>query len=168
MAVVVRGRPTEGEFRPAEAHLDRLGLSKGGRGIPPFLLPLRPSSVAVSSPSPIVLSSFVLLPLRLTLESAQRASGARVHVYVTLRAYMWHGEGLLWRPTLGTGVNRHWPARDLDRLPPFPSVRVRECVRACECVYVRARLPPLATVHVQFARTPLQSTLDKNSPSKLF
>lgn len=45
MVTVVRGcwieegGLTEGEFRPAEAHLDRLGLSKGGRGIPSLLLP---------------------------------------------------------------------------------------------------------------------------------
>lgn len=157
LAVAVRGngRPTEGEFRPAEAHLDRLGLSKGGRGIL-LHLPLHPFSVAV-----LILPDGTLFlrppPPRLTLESAQRASGARVHVYVTLRAYMWHGEGLLWRPTLGTGVNRHWPARDLDRLPLFPLVRVRECVNACECMYMRARLSPLATVHVQFACTPYNS-----------
>lgn len=71
-----------------------------------------------SSSSPVVLSSFVPHPPALhgSLSKAPNASGARVHVYVTPpRAYMWHGEGLLWRPTLGTGVKRHWPALGLDR-----------------------------------------------------
>ncbi|KYN42947.1 hypothetical protein ALC56_02751 [Trachymyrmex septentrionalis] len=77
------GGPTEGEFRPAEAHLDRLGLSKGGRGIPlPSLPPvavliLSHSTLFLRRPPPIFLDS---------LTKAPNASGARIHVYVTLRA----------------------------------------------------------------------------------
>lgn len=147
------GGPTEGEFRPAKAHLDRLGLSKGGRGIP-LLSPALPSVAVLNLP--VVLSSFVLLlhpppspTAHSSLSKAPNASGARVHVYVTLpRAYMWHGEGLLWRPTLGTGVKRHWPARGLDRTY-LPYVCVNGCVRACAHVhvYARVRFPsPLSTL----------------------
>lgn len=76
------GGPTEGEFRPAEAHLDRLGLSKGGRGIPLPPLPTR----GRPHPPLVVLSSFVLPLPRGSLSKAPNASGARIHVYVTLRA----------------------------------------------------------------------------------
>lgn len=56
MVTVVRGRSegglTEGEFRPAEAHLDRLGLSKGRRGILSLpLLPARPHLRHPTSPA---------------------------------------------------------------------------------------------------------------------
>lgn len=98
-----------------------------------------------SPSSPMVLCSFVFLPLRLprlALESAQREWRTYTCVCDSTRAYMWHGEGLLWRPTLGTGVKRHWPARGLDR-PPC----MRECVHACECIYVRVYLlSPLSTL----------------------
>lgn len=115
MAAVDRGRRglREGEFRPAEAHLDRLGLSKGGRGIPPPLplsLPaadlILPRGTLFPRPPP---------PPRFALESAQRERRTCTCIRDSTRAYMWHGEGLLWRPTLGTGVKRHWPARGLDR-----------------------------------------------------
>lgn len=76
------GGSTEGEFRPAEAHLDRLGLSKGGRGIPLPLLSTR----GRPHPPLVVLSSFVLPLPRGSLSKAPDASGARVHVYVTLCA----------------------------------------------------------------------------------
>lgn len=86
------GGPTEGEFRPAEAYLDRLGLSKGGRGIP-LLPPLAPA-VAV-----LILPRGTLFlrppPPRLTLESAQRERRTCTCVRDSTRAYMWHGEGLL-------------------------------------------------------------------------
>lgn len=67
----------EGEFRPAEAHLDRLGLSKGGRGIPP-------SPVSLpwpSSSSPMVLSSFVVLPLSLAHSRKRPTRMAHVYMY---------------------------------------------------------------------------------------
>lgn len=110
--------------------------------------------------SPMVLCSFVLLPLpRLALESAQREWCTCTCVCDSTRAYMWHGEGLLWRPTLGTGVKRHWPARGLDR-PPHP-LCMRECVHACECIHVRARLLFLATVHVDLLVPPATAFREK-------
>lgn len=87
---------------------------------------------------------------RLTHESAQREWRTYTCIRDSTRAYMWHGEGLLWRPTLGTGVKRHWPARGPRPISP---ARMRECVHACMCVcvygvYVCARrfFSPLSTL----------------------
>lgn len=109
----------EGEFRPAEAHLDRLGLSKGGRGIPP-LPRIPPVAVLILPHGTLFLRRPPPIP-RLTHESAQREWRTYTCIRDSTRAYMWHGEGLLWRPTLGTGVKRHWPARGpRPILPPPP------------------------------------------------
>lgn len=88
MAAAERGEKgeTEGEFRPAEAHLDRLGLSKGGREVspppsfsPPFSrgrLPILPHGTLFLRPPPPP------LPAPRSLESAQREWCARIYMYM--------------------------------------------------------------------------------------
>lgn len=71
------------------------------------------------------------------------------------RSYMWHGEGLLWRPTLGTGVKRHWPARGPRPIPPYVCVNAWVRVRARGRARPRALSLFLATVHVDLLRIPL-------------
>lgn len=105
---------------------------------------------------------------RLTHESAQREWRTYTCIRDSTRAYMWHGEGLLWRPTLGTGVKRHWPARGPRPISP---ARMRECVHACTCVcvygvYVRARSLLLATVHVDLLIAPTTLFGGQNSRGK--
>lgn len=122
-----------------------MGLSKGGRGIPLPRIP--PVAVLILPHGALFLRRPPPIP-RLTHESAQREWRTYTCIRDSTRAYMWHGEGLLWRPTLGTGVKRHWPARGPRPIPP---ARVRECVHACARVYVymctRVRfLSPLSTL----------------------
>ena len=85
---------TEGEFRPAKAHLDRLGLSKGGT--PP-------------SPSP-ALQTLVLAALSLSLiptPSTLYPSLTSMGVWENLVCEeSCHGNP----PSLAAGVKRHWPA----------------------------------------------------------
>lgn len=109
----------------------------------------------------LILSRGTLFPRpppspRFALESARRERRTCTCVRDSTRAYMWHGERLLWRPTLGTGAKRHWPARGLDRS--------YVCVNACihERPYTCVRPLSLATVHVDLLAPPTTSSSSKS------
>lgn len=103
---------TEGEFRPAKAHLDRLGLSKGGGTLliqPPFFptpsLSAHPLSLCLSPPlmCPSILYIYIYMSLYTSLY-------VYFHVYVSC-----HGNS----PSLAAGVKRHWPAMAFDQSREF-------------------------------------------------